>query len=147
MLALRELSEVLAITGEQIVPIPHLPVWVMGVHNWRGEVLWMLDLPLLLDLPPWQESLGKRGRGLVLRGPHNSRSDRRRSTVGLAVSEVDELTYCDPCNIETAAATSSTYPKLDSFLQGYWQPPTPEPAIAVLDGTKIFGCLPAADEF
>src|SRR4028119_744903 len=50
-----QLIEVLTIRSNQIVPIFHMPAWVMGVYNWRGEILWMVDLGHLVGLTPWYQ--------------------------------------------------------------------------------------------
>ncbi|GBF83604.1 chemotaxis signal transduction protein [Aphanothece sacrum FPU3] len=50
MLPVAQLTEVLTVPLGQIVPIPHMPPWVMGIYNWRGEILWMVDLGHLLGL-------------------------------------------------------------------------------------------------
>ncbi len=52
MLSITQLTEVLTIPVGQIIPIPHMPAWVMGVYNWRGEILWMVDLGQLVGLTP-----------------------------------------------------------------------------------------------
>jgi len=44
LLPVRQMSEVLTVPIAQVVPIPHTPAWVMGVYNWRGEILWLVDL-------------------------------------------------------------------------------------------------------
>ena len=56
ILPVRQITEVLKIPVGQIVPIPHMPPWVMGVYNWRGNILWMLDLGHLFGLDSWYQS-------------------------------------------------------------------------------------------
>ncbi|HEY9652883.1 MAG TPA: chemotaxis protein CheW, partial [Coleofasciculaceae cyanobacterium] len=53
LLPIEQLTEVLTISRDQVVPIFHMPPWVMGVYNWRGEILWILDLGHLIGLTPW----------------------------------------------------------------------------------------------
>ena len=55
LLPVRSLTEVLTIPVSQIVPIPHMPAWVMGIYNWRGDILWMVDLGHLCGLTPWYQ--------------------------------------------------------------------------------------------
>lgn len=52
MLSTEFLGEVLKCEVSQIVPILDMPKSVMGVRSNRGEVLWVIDLPLLLELTP-----------------------------------------------------------------------------------------------
>ena len=55
MLPIRQITEVLKIQFGQIVPIPQMQPWVMGVYNWRGDILWMLDLGDLIGLESWYQ--------------------------------------------------------------------------------------------
>ncbi|NJO79827.1 MAG: hypothetical protein HC827_15820 [Cyanobacteria bacterium RM1_2_2] len=55
LLPIQQLTEVLNVPEYQIMPIPDLPAWVMGVHNWRGEILWMIDSGHLCGLDPWYQ--------------------------------------------------------------------------------------------
>ena len=41
-------TELVNILVDRVVPMPHLPPAVMGVYNWRGEILWIVDLAMLL---------------------------------------------------------------------------------------------------
>lgn len=52
LLPIQQLTEVLTIPRSQIVPIFQMPTWVMGAYNWRGEVLWIVDLGYLVGLTP-----------------------------------------------------------------------------------------------
>src|ERR671932_579685 len=55
LLPIQQLTEVLTIPKGQIIPIFQMPPWVMGAYNWRGEVLWMVDLGHLVGLTPWHQ--------------------------------------------------------------------------------------------
>ncbi|WP_088892314.1 chemotaxis protein CheW [Leptolyngbya ohadii] len=85
--------EILTVSVGQIVPIFQLPPWVMGVYNWRGEVLWMVDLNHLLGLTPWyeQEDYGSQHTVIVLR--ENSEA-KEKAIVGLAINQVQEVVQC-----------------------------------------------------
>lgn len=37
MLPVQQMTEVLTMGVSEIVPIPQMPGWVMGVYNWRGK--------------------------------------------------------------------------------------------------------------
>jgi len=55
MLPIEQVTEVLKIDVGNIVPIPQMPSWVMGVYNWRGEILWIVDLGHLIGLNSWYQ--------------------------------------------------------------------------------------------
>ncbi|MDY7016132.1 MAG: chemotaxis protein CheW, partial [Cyanobacteriota bacterium] len=41
-------KEVLQVVAADILPVPHLSDRLLGVYNWRGEMLWLVDLNRLL---------------------------------------------------------------------------------------------------
>jgi positive phototaxis protein PixI len=48
LIEIEVVTELLNILIDRVVPMPHLPPAVMGVYNWRGEILWIVDLAMLL---------------------------------------------------------------------------------------------------
>lgn len=46
----------LAISVE-VTSVPHAPGWTLGVFNWRGKILPLIDLRLRLGLPGWKSEL------------------------------------------------------------------------------------------
>jgi positive phototaxis protein PixI len=57
LLSTQYLTEIWPLPLAQIVPMPATPAAVMGIGNWRGEVLWLLDLGYLLGQPPLGQKL------------------------------------------------------------------------------------------
>ena len=64
----------------RITTLPHVPEWLRGVTNMRGEVLSVVDLRMLLGLPASEDS--KTERLLVMQ------STREEIAVGLVVDQV-----------------------------------------------------------
>ena len=139
-LPVRYLLEVLTVPVQQVVPIPHLPPWVMGVHNWRGEILWMVDLGHLLGLTPWYQQTVNRSEFSAIVLHHraaNSRSDRR--LLGLVVHEVDDMEWCNPKDIKSLPP-SAISPGMVPFVQGCcWKPDGG--MLTVIDGAAIFQAM------
>jgi positive phototaxis protein PixI len=148
LLPVRQLTEVLNISLGQIVPIPHMPAWVMGVYNWRGDILWMMDLGHRCGLTPWyqQPTYGSSHAAVVLQvRQYESRSPAtpptaKTKTIGLVVRHVGELEQCYPGAIQ-ALPPSSIPPELAPLLRGYWWQPEGE-MLAVLDGEALIRALP-----
>ncbi|MCU0569598.1 MAG: chemotaxis protein CheW [Oculatellaceae cyanobacterium Prado106] len=44
LLAVDEIAAVVTIAIPEIVPVPHMPGCVLGLYNWRGDMLWLVDL-------------------------------------------------------------------------------------------------------
>ena len=144
LLPIQQLTEVLTIPIGQIVPIAHMPPWVMGVYNWRGEILWMVDLGHRIGLPPWhQQAIGTSNHTAVVL---NISSYQRTSTniksqmVGLVVNRVEDIEWCNPNSIQSPPSAAIT-PELAPFLRGYWLKSTGE-MLTVLDGKAIMAGMP-----
>jgi chemotaxis signal transduction protein len=87
MVSAQELTEIVSLSPNQIVPIPDVPPQVMGVCSWRGEVLWLVDLGYLLG----QDSLFQQGYRhanyslIVVR--------HQRNTLGLVVNQIGTMIW------------------------------------------------------
>lgn len=140
MLSLSQLTEVLTIPASQILPIPHLKPSVMGVYNWRGEVLWMVDLGHLIGLrSPLKQNFGmSHYRAMILQ----LASDFGTQEIGLVVDRIDDIEWCYPHSIEPLPSSFDS--KLIPFLRGYWMKPASETEILVaFDGTAILSAIAA----
>ena len=120
MISLSEIAAVLKIPLGKVVPIPEMPSWVMGVYNWRGQIIWMIDLGQLLGFTPWyKQSLAvSHHKSIVI---HPSTQDKKRRTsgdlVGLIVSDVNEIEMCDLNQIYSPPPSAVTE-ELAPFLRG-----------------------------
>ena len=47
-----KMVEILSLDLDKILVIPDTPKEVLGVFNWRQQILWLIDLPALLWLTP-----------------------------------------------------------------------------------------------
>lgn len=72
-----EVREVIA--PPRVTRVPNAQAWLTGVANVRGELMTVIDLPLLLGLPPTPPARGR--RVLVLNA-------KRAAPVGFLVDEV-----------------------------------------------------------
>ena len=143
LLPLPQLTEVLNISMGQIVPISHMPNWVMGVYNWRGEILWMVDLNHLVGLTPWYQQTrnGSTHTAIVLNvRANNATTKNKNQMLGLVVNRVEDIEWCNPDWIQSPPASAVT-PELAPFLRGYWLKSSGE-MLAVLDGEAIAAVMP-----
>ncbi|NES19921.1 MAG: chemotaxis protein CheW [Symploca sp. SIO3E6] len=49
LLPLEEIAEILRIEITEILPVPEMPNCVLGISNWRGKMLWLVDLNHLIN--------------------------------------------------------------------------------------------------
>lgn len=144
ILPVQQITEVLTMPISQVLPIPHMPAWVMGVYNWRGEILWMVDLGHLLGLTPLYQQANSRSTYTTI-VIHSSQQvpGRQRAgspltgskTLGLLVNRVEDMEWCNPDLIQLPPQ-SATPDKLVPFLRGYWLKSNGE-LVMVLDGKPI----------
>jgi positive phototaxis protein PixI len=98
LLSTQYLTEIWQLPLAQIVPIPDTPTAVMGIGNWRGEVLWLLDLGHLLGQAP----LGQK-RPISAHFSTVVIHDQDR-TLGLVVDKLGGMQRVVPTEIQSAAA-------------------------------------------
>jgi positive phototaxis protein PixI len=135
ILPTEQLVEILNLPVEQIVPIGNLPPPVIGVCNWRGEVLWLLDLAYQLGMNPLF-SQGKLRSAYTVMIVHHS-AENGTQTLGLVVEQVSQMVWCDPAAIAPLPATEFTDRQQHRLLQGYWLSPQSETYLA-LDCDRLF---------
>lgn len=142
LLPIQQLTEVLTIPESQVIPIPHMPAWVMGVYNWRGEILWMIDLGHLCGLDPWyQHSTNRSAHPAVVLNitapTHPALS--KGQMLGLVVNQVEDIDWCKPDAVQSLPS-STTGAKPILFAKGYWQK-TENETLAILDGKTILDAI------
>ena len=136
---LAQFAEVLKVPVNSVIPIPHMPPYVMGVYNWRGTVLWMIDLGLLLGMMPCHKYQGARSvhSALVIERENETSSVCQ---LGLVIHSVTDTVQIDPSTLSDVEL--SNLPKsLTQFLSGYWMNEQGE-MLAILDDEAIFRHLP-----
>ena len=139
LLPIQQVAEVLTIPVGQIVPVPHMSACVMGVHNWRGEVLWMVDLGHLGGLTPYyQQAIRFTHTAVVLQGSDKG-SKQKRQTVGLVVDRVEDVEWCDPSVIQPFPP-STLLSDLAPLLRGYWWK-SDDAMLAVLEAEAIIATI------
>lgn len=124
MLPAQQLLEVLSLSSDRLSPIPDTPSYAMGVTNWRGEVLWVVDLSALMGLEPlYRQPLRLRKFPVVI-------VSHPTTPIGLAVVEVGKMVRCD------AQEFRSDAPELVKFGEGAWISPDRE-VVLVLSGDRL----------
>ncbi len=142
LLTISLIAEVLTIPVDQITPIPQLPVWVMGAYNWRGEVLWMVDLAHLIGFTPWyQQGISATYTAIVLRARSMStlENNAENQMIGLVINRAEMMEWYDPDLLQSPSSDVVT-PELMPFLRGYLLKPNGE-RLAVLDDEAILTAI------
>ncbi len=134
----KDLSEVLTFSAEQIMPMPHMSPWMMGTYNWRGEILWLLDLGYLVGLTPLYKQVLSSYTATVLQFPLSTKTlnNTNNQIVGLVVNQVGNIERCHPQSIKPSSFFAKDT-KLEKFLRGYWLK-SEQDILAVFDPDAIW---------
>lgn len=127
------LAEILNLNLSQVVPISGTNPAMMGVCNWRGEVLWLADLGCLLGFQPLYVQNLRKGQVNTIVARHEGR------TLGLGVELVDRMLWCDRDCIRPDSKQRLHSPRLELYVQGYWSDPKGD--VWVLDIEAIMNSL------
>ena len=148
LLPTEQLNEVLTISTEQIAPMPGMSPWIMGTYNWRGNILWLVDLGYLVGLKPlYQQPSASSYTVTVLQ--FDQRSQQAPSSyggvicdssqvIGLVVNRVGNIERCTLDSIQPISSVTDN--RLTEFLQGYWLKSEQE-ILAVLKPDSILQAL------
>jgi positive phototaxis protein PixI len=117
MLPTTDLVEILNLPFAQITPIPDTSNFVMGVCNWRGEVVWVLDLAAKLGFEPLYRQGS--GQGYTQTSCNVILLQAQGTVLGLAVKKVGQMLWSDRSKI-LPSPVSLTNSQIASYLQGYW---------------------------
>ncbi|WP_017652766.1 chemotaxis protein CheW [Fortiea contorta] len=111
VLAMRHTQEAVIVPVESVTAMPNIPGCILGLMNWRSRIIWVIDLPRMLNL----ESLDYRLRqynvivvrvesllvGLVvqeIKGTTKFMPDEIRSPVGHVASSL--VPYLRGCTVQ-----------------------------------------------
>lgn len=111
LLAVNTVKEVLSVSGEKILPMPDVPSSVLGIHNWRGEMLWLIDLNDLLGFSPlWEiENIAANINIIVLQVDNQE--------IGIAVRQVETIEQHDWQKLQPPEGLFP--PHILAYVQGY----------------------------
>lgn len=128
LLPLAQITEIFRVDVMQILPVPETPNSVLGVCNWRGEMLWLVDLDSLAGYPSLVKTQQEQ-ESIALMVMVMQINDQ---TIGLGVRQVYEIEHHELQNLKPA--TLGLFPpRLQPFVLGV----IPGCRGAVLDITAI----------
>jgi positive phototaxis protein PixI len=108
LLPVAYVMELLSVPVASILPVPHVPDYVLGTYQWSGEALWLVDLGAMLGLECLE--LGEEAVFLVLQVGGQR--------LGLGVQAVGDMVAVDYQNLRSPTTLFSG--RLSPFLNGFW---------------------------
>lgn len=125
LLPLADIVEVLQVPLTNVLPVPGVADPVLGLCNWRGNMLWLVDFNALAGYAPLVEGMaGQPLTVLIIRTPDKA--------MGLGISQFDDIEYSDLTHLH--GATPGLFPaQMYPFIAGI----LPGAQGAVLDASAI----------
>jgi positive phototaxis protein PixI len=132
-------TEVIAISPQDILPVPQMFYCVLGIYGWRSEMLWIVDLENLLGYPPPLDGANPHKELLVMVVQVQGQS------IGLVVSGIDNLTEHDLSKFKSSSTEIFSEDVLP-FLHGYFTN-SDNDIIMLIDAEEIFNFFSIKTEF
>ncbi|NJM73973.1 MAG: chemotaxis protein CheW [Scytonema sp. RU_4_4] len=107
LLPLKQIAEIIRVNLVEILPVPEMPSCILGICNWRGEMLWLLDLNHLVGYPVLTTGVTRIAIVVMV----------NEQAVGLVVPQVDDIELHDLQQLQKASAGLFP-PKLLPFVLG-----------------------------
>ncbi len=116
LLALDNIREVVKISPQKVLAVPHVPDWLLGIYDWRGELLWLADLNRLLgfDIAPQRQG----DRTNLSEGGMMISLQVHKHTLGLFIPQVEEIEQHNPEKLQ-APVPGLLPTHLLPYVQGY----------------------------
>jgi positive phototaxis protein PixI len=113
VISLQHITEVLQVSLPEICGVPQMPSCVLGIYNWRGEMLWLVDLEGMLGYPPISLEVNLLSKMMAIVLENNGKY------LGLLVRQLIDIEGLDIQEMKPPS-TELFYPKISPFLQGYF---------------------------
>jgi positive phototaxis protein PixI len=129
LLPCEKVTQVLTIAVDRVVSMPHMAPWIMGAYNYRGEILWLVDLGYLIGLKPISQQARSFSHYTTTVIQINSEDSIGR-LLGMVVNRVNSTEQCKSGSIKASSAAPNT--EFEELVKGYWEKSATE-TLAILD--------------
>ena len=113
LLPLERVTELFQVSVADILPVPEVPSCVLGIYNWREEILWLVDLNALTGFP----AINQQDTPLLTLMTIVVQTQDK--SLGLVVQQVKDIELLDVNQLNPPEDRLFS-PELLPFLQGYF---------------------------
>jgi positive phototaxis protein PixI len=113
VIPLEQITEVVQIPLTEICGVPQMPNCVVGIYNWRGEMLWLVDLEEMLGYPPLLQGSNFLSKMMALVLEHEGKY------LGILIRQLIDIDGLDTQEMKQTSG-EVFYPEMTPFLQGYF---------------------------
>ncbi|RAM49181.1 MAG: chemotaxis protein CheW [Hapalosiphonaceae cyanobacterium JJU2] len=113
VITLKHVQEIFTIDLANICRVPQMPSCVVGIYNWRGEMLWLVDLDLMFGYSPLESQTTLYAKSMVMKLSYESKH------LGILVNEIRDIEHLDTKLIKSPDEHLFS-PEMSDFVQGYF---------------------------
>ncbi|WP_414574765.1 chemotaxis protein CheW [Anabaena sp. CCY 9402-a] len=113
VISLEQITEVLQISLGDICGVPQMSSYILGVYNWRDEMLWLVDLDEMLGYPPLSQTANMLVKMMAIVLEENGKY------LGLLVRQLMDIEWLYTHQMKAPSAELFS-PSISPFLQGYF---------------------------
>lgn len=113
VISLENITEVLPVSLGDICSVPQMPNCILGVYNWRDEMLWLVDLEEMLGYPPLPQAANLLTKMIAIVLEENGKY------LGLLVRQLMDIEWLDTHQMKAPSAELFSQ-SISPFLQGYF---------------------------
>lgn len=124
VISLQHITEVLQVSLTEICGVPQMPSCVLGIYNWRGEMLWLVDLQDMLGYTPLSQGVNFLSKMMALVVQNEGKS------LGILVRQLIDIELLDTKQIKLPNAELFSR-EMSDLLEGYFINDSEEMIIAV----------------
>jgi positive phototaxis protein PixI len=113
VISLQQITEVVQVPLAEICCVPQMPSCVLGIYNWRGEMLWLVNLEEMLGYKTLlqQRNLLSKMMTIVL--------ENNGKYLGLLVRQLMDIEWLDTQQMKPPFAELFS-PEISPLFQGYF---------------------------
>lgn len=129
LIPLADLHGTMEVSLQEILPVPQVDQFWLGIINWQGEAIWIVDLGVLIGSSHWcqQDNILPSGTVILIAIEGN--------IIGLLVEEVNGIeTYESQLCLPMTGLSPN--PRWETVFKGYFLSDTGEPYL-VFDTTSL----------
>ena len=133
LIPLADLQGTIEVAIQDILPVPQVMEFWLGIVNWQGEAIWIIDLAGLLGASHWcqKDPVAASGMAILIKVENH--------TIGLLVEEVNSIETYDR-QLCLPMTNKHFVDKLQSLLTGYFLDEHGHPSM-LMDVTSLITIL------
>ncbi|MDJ0735053.1 MAG: chemotaxis protein CheW [Nostocaceae cyanobacterium] len=113
VISLENVTEVLQISLNQICGVPQMHSCVLGIYNWRGEMIWLVDLEDMLGYASLSQGSNMLSQMMAIVVQKDGKY------LGLLVRQLMDIEWLDKNQIKPYSGDLFS-PEVSSFVEGYF---------------------------